>query len=420
MRRSCWSGCRRCSAPASVSSPRLASAAASRRRRRSSARTRSRPRPARTSPPRCAAKRTRHEPAGFIDLAAYKAAGGYALLRQCIGGELDVDVVDQDARGLGPARPRRRRLSGRAQVAHRARRARAAPDGGQHRRRRARHLQGPRLPRARPAPLPRRHADRRVGGRHRRASTSTCATSTTAAARCSKPSSPGCSAAPPFPACPQIELRRGAGAYICGEESAMIESIEGKRGMPRLGRRTSRRWACSAGRRSSTTSRRCYWVRDILEKGPEWFASHGRNGRKGLRSFSVSGRVQRPRRQAGAGRHHAPRADRRILRRHAGGAHALRLSAGRRLGRHPAGVASPTFRSTSTRCSRTAASSARRRSSCSRTSDTAVGAARNMMRFFARRVVRPVHALPRRHREGVAPDGERRTGTCRSSPTCRR
>jgi hypothetical protein len=64
-------------------------------------------------------------------------------------------------------------------------------------------------------------------------------------------------AAPPYPGMPAIELRRGAGAYICGEESAMIESIEGKRGMPRLAAaRTSPRWACSAGRRSSTTSRR--------------------------------------------------------------------------------------------------------------------------------------------------------------------
>ena len=84
---------------------------------------------------------------------------------------------------LGPARPRRRRLSRRAQVAHRARRARAAADGGQHRRGRARHVQGPLLPRARSAPLPRRHADRRVGRRASTRSTSTCATSTPAAAR---------------------------------------------------------------------------------------------------------------------------------------------------------------------------------------------------------------------------------------------
>ena len=72
----------------------------------------------------------------------------------------------QDARGVGPARPRRRRLSGRPQVADRARRAGAAADGRQHRRRRAGHVQGPRLPRARSAPLHRRHADRGVGGRH--------------------------------------------------------------------------------------------------------------------------------------------------------------------------------------------------------------------------------------------------------------
>ena len=104
-----------------------------------------------------------------------------------------------------------------------------------------------------------------------------------------------------------------------------------------------------------------YWVRDILEKGADWFAGHGRHGRKGLRCFSVSGRVKKPGVHAGAGRHHGARADRRILRRHADGPRVLRLPAGRRLGRHPAGGAWPTSRSTSTRCSRTAASSARPR-----------------------------------------------------------
>jgi formate dehydrogenase beta subunit len=93
---------------------------------------------------------------------------------------------------------------------------------------------------------------------------------------------------------PRIELRRGAGAYICGEESAMIESIEGKRGMPRL----RPPYVAQVGLFGRPTLEHnfetLYWVRDILQKGASWFASHGRHSRKGLRSFSVSGRVNKP------------------------------------------------------------------------------------------------------------------------------
>ena len=93
---------------------------------------------------------------------------------------------------------------------------------------------------------------------------------------------------------PRIELRRGAGAYICGEESAMIESIEGKRGMPRL----RPPYVAEVGLFGRPTlEHNCetlYWVRDIIERGPEWFSGHGRRGRMGLRSFSVSGRVNKP------------------------------------------------------------------------------------------------------------------------------
>jgi formate dehydrogenase len=99
---------------------------------------------------------------------------------------------------------------------------------------------------------------------------------------------------PPIPNMPEIFLRRGAGAYICGEESAMIESIEGKRGMPRL----RPPYVAQVGLFGRPTLEHnfetLYWVRDILEKGGEWFTSHGRNGRKGLRSYSVSGRVKNP------------------------------------------------------------------------------------------------------------------------------
>ncbi|HZZ91596.1 MAG TPA: NAD(P)H-dependent oxidoreductase subunit E [Usitatibacter sp.] len=93
---------------------------------------------------------------------------------------------------------------------------------------------------------------------------------------------------------PRIHLRRGAGAYICGEESAMIESIEGKRGMPRL----RPPYVAQVGLFDRPTLEHnmetLLWVRDLIENGAEWFAKHGRNGRRGLRSFSVSGRVKKP------------------------------------------------------------------------------------------------------------------------------
>jgi len=93
---------------------------------------------------------------------------------------------------------------------------------------------------------------------------------------------------------PGIHLRRGAGAYICGEESAMIESIEGKRGMPRLRPPFVAEVGLFGRPTLEHNMETLYWVRDILEKGPAWFASAGRRGRTGLRSFSVSGRVNKP------------------------------------------------------------------------------------------------------------------------------
>jgi len=93
---------------------------------------------------------------------------------------------------------------------------------------------------------------------------------------------------------PPIYLRRGAGAYICGEESAMIESIEGKRGMPRLRPPFVAEVGLFGRPTLEHNMETLYWVRDIVERGPEWFTSQGRNGRKGLRSFSVSGRVRKP------------------------------------------------------------------------------------------------------------------------------
>jgi len=92
----------------------------------------------------------------------------------------------------------------------------------------------------------------------------------------------------------RIELRRGAGAYICGEESSMIESIEGKRGLPRHRPPYVAEVGIFARPTLVQNVETLYWVRDIVEKGPEWFAAEGRNGGRGLRSYSVSGRVREP------------------------------------------------------------------------------------------------------------------------------
>ncbi|MDX1518853.1 MAG: NAD(P)H-dependent oxidoreductase subunit E [Gammaproteobacteria bacterium] len=93
---------------------------------------------------------------------------------------------------------------------------------------------------------------------------------------------------------PPIYLRRGAGAYICGEESAMIESIEGKKGMPRLRPPYVAQVGLFGRPTLEQNMETMHWVRDIIENGPDWFAANGRHGRKGLRSFSVSGRVKKP------------------------------------------------------------------------------------------------------------------------------
>ena len=98
---------------------------------------------------------------------------------------------------------------------------------------------------------------------------------------------------PPF-AIPNIELRRGAGAYICGEESAMIESIEGKRGEPRMRPPYIAQVGLFGRPTLEHNFETLYWVRDIVQRGPEWFSSYGRHDRKGLRSYSVSGRVKNP------------------------------------------------------------------------------------------------------------------------------
>jgi NADH:ubiquinone oxidoreductase subunit F (NADH-binding) len=91
-----------------------------------------------------------------------------------------------------------------------------------------------------------------------------------------------------------LHMRRGAGAYICGEESSLLESIEGKRGLPRHKPPYPFQVGLFGRPTLINNIETLWWVRDIVEKGAEWWKSHGRHDRHGLRSFSVSGRVRNP------------------------------------------------------------------------------------------------------------------------------
>ncbi|MDD2917871.1 NADH-ubiquinone oxidoreductase-F iron-sulfur binding region domain-containing protein [Rhodoferax sp.] len=232
-------------------------------------------------------------PEGFIDAASYQAGGGYALLRECVSGARDVESViktmeDSGLRGLGGAGfPSGRKW--------RIVRAEASP-----------RLMAVNIDEGEPGTFKDRFYLERDP--HRFLEGMLIAAWAVGIAKIYiylRDEYHGCRAlleseldklrsAPPMADMPQIELRRGAGAYICGEESAMIESIEGKRGMPRL----RPPYVAQVGLFGRPTLEHnfetLYWVRDILEKGSAWFSAHGRNGRKGLRSFSVSGRVKNP------------------------------------------------------------------------------------------------------------------------------
>ena len=236
---------------------------------------------------------TQHAPEEFIDLAAYRAAGGYALLAQCVSGERDVESViktmeDSALRGLGGA---------------------GFPTGRKWR-----------IVKAEPGPRlmvvnidegePGTFKDRAYLERdpHRFLEGMLIAAWAVGIEKIYlylRDEYHGCRSlleaeldklrdVPPMPNMPQIELRRGAGAYICGEESAMIESIEGKRGMPRLRPPYVAQVGLFGRPTLAHNFETLFWVREILERGADWFASSGRNGRKGLRSFSVSGRVKNP------------------------------------------------------------------------------------------------------------------------------
>ncbi|THD71467.1 MAG: NADH-quinone oxidoreductase subunit F [Bradyrhizobium sp.] len=96
------------------------------------------------------------------------------------------------------------------------------------------------------------------------------------------------------PGGPTLHMRRGAGAYICGEESSLLESIEGKRGLPRHKPPYPFQVGLFGLPTLINNIETLWWVRDIVEKGADWWKSHGRNDRHGLRSYSVSGRVRNP------------------------------------------------------------------------------------------------------------------------------
>jgi len=96
------------------------------------------------------------------------------------------------------------------------------------------------------------------------------------------------------PGGPRIHLRRGAGAYICGEESSLIESLEGKRGLPRHKPPYPFQVGLFGRPTLINNVETLFWVRDLIERGASWWKSHGRNGRLGLRTYSVSGRVREP------------------------------------------------------------------------------------------------------------------------------
>ncbi len=96
------------------------------------------------------------------------------------------------------------------------------------------------------------------------------------------------------PGGPTLHLRRGAGAYICGEESSLIESIEGKRGYPRHKPPYPFQVGLFGRPTLINNVETLFWIRDLLERGADWWKGQGRNGRSGLRSYSVSGRVREP------------------------------------------------------------------------------------------------------------------------------
>jgi formate dehydrogenase len=242
--------------------------------------------------PLAAAETTRCPVARYIDYAAYRSKGGYRIAAECLAGKRDAEAIlktmeDSGLRGLGGAgfpAGRKWRLV----------RSETAP-----------RLLAINIDEGEPGTFKDRYYLERDPHRFLEGAIIAAWTAQISEVYIYlRDEYAGCRAIlereiralqsdPPCPL-PPIFLRRGAGAYICGEESAMIESIEGKRGMPRL----RPPYVAQVGLFGYPTLEHnletLHWVREILEKGSGWFGSHGRNGRKGLRSFSVSGRVKKP------------------------------------------------------------------------------------------------------------------------------
>jgi len=233
-----------------------------------------------------------HRPGKYIDYRSYRKQGGYALLQQCLAGKRDYrqltqTMEDSGLRGLGGAGfPAGRKWK--------IVRAEAEP-----------RLLAVNIDEGEPGTFKDRYYLERDP--HRFLEGMLIAAWTAGISEVYiylRDEYAGCRAilekeiealkANPPCALPPLHLRRGAGAYICGEESAMIESIEGKRGMPRL----RPPYVAEVGLFGRPTLEHnmetLYWVREILENGAAWFAGHGRRERRGLRSFSVSGRVKKP------------------------------------------------------------------------------------------------------------------------------
>ncbi len=239
-----------------------------------------------------AAKATKHKPGKYITYAEYRKHGGYAILRECLAGKRDYGQLtkameDSGLRGLGGAGfPAGRKWKI----------VRAEPEP---------RLLAVNIDEGEPGTFKDRYYLERDP--HRFLEGMLIAAWSAGIAEVYiylRDEYAGCRAilekeiaalqADPPCALPPIHLRRGAGAYICGEESAMIESIEGRRGMPRLRPPYVAQVGLFGRPTLEHNMETLYWVREILEKGAAWFAGHGRHGRKGLRSFSVSGRVKKP------------------------------------------------------------------------------------------------------------------------------
>ena len=205
----------------------------------------------------------------------------------------------------------------------------------------------------------------------------------------------------------RIELRRGAGAYICGEESAMLESIEGKRGLPRHKPPYPTEVGLFDRPSLINNLETLFWVRDIIERGPSWYADQGVRGRQGFHSFSVSGRVKNPGVKVAPAGVTLQRAGRRSLRRHGRRPHPQGLPAGRRLGRHPAGPpGGPADRLRHPAGARLLHRLGRGRRLVRPGRHQGRGAQPHAL--LRGRELRPVHAVPQRHREGGRHDGPRR------------